>query len=58
MEDKIILNTTELTGILGKNEIKNLSKVFEKEKWDEYRRKFYESSFRTKFIKFPYTARF
>ena len=30
MEDKIILNSTELTGILGKNEIKKLSGVIEK----------------------------
>ena len=30
MEDKIILNSTELTGILGKSEIKKLSKVLEK----------------------------
>jgi radical SAM protein with 4Fe4S-binding SPASM domain len=40
MEDKIILNSTELTGILGKNEIKKLSGVIEKKNWEEYRRNY------------------
>ena len=37
MADKIILNSTELTGILGKNEIEKLSKVVEEKSWNEYR---------------------
>ena len=37
MADKIILNSTELTGILGKNEIEKLSKVVEEKSWSEYR---------------------
>ena len=37
MADKIILKSTELTGILGKNEIKKLSTVIEKKAWEEYR---------------------
>ena len=40
MEDKIILNSTELTGILGKSEIKKLSKVLEKKQWEEYRKNY------------------
>ena len=30
MDDKILLNSTELTGIIGKGEIQKLSKVVEK----------------------------
>jgi radical SAM protein with 4Fe4S-binding SPASM domain len=37
MADKIILNSTELTGVLGKNEIEKLSKVVEEKSWNEYR---------------------
>ena len=32
MEDKIILNNTELTGIIGKNEMEKLSNFLDKEK--------------------------
>lgn len=37
MDDKILLNSTELTGIIGKGEIQKLSKVSEKEEWKKYR---------------------
>ncbi|WP_440915367.1 radical SAM/SPASM domain-containing protein [Candidatus Pelagibacter sp.] len=37
MDDKILLNSTELTGIIGKSEIQKLSKVAEKEEWKKYR---------------------
>ena len=40
MEDKLILNSTELTGILGKGEIEKLSVVVEKNSWSEYRKKY------------------
>ena len=33
MDDKILLKSTELTGIIGKSEIQKLSKVVEKEEW-------------------------
>ena len=33
MEDKIILKSTELTGVLGKNEINKLSGVVEERIW-------------------------
>ena len=37
MNDKILLNSTELTGIIGKSEIQKLSTVVEKEEWKKYR---------------------
>ena len=37
MSDKILLNSTELTGILGKNEFEKLSKVLEEKSWKQYR---------------------
>ena len=37
MSDKILLNSTELTGILGKNEFQKLSKVLEEKSWKQYR---------------------
>ena len=37
MDDKILLKSTELTGIIGKSEIQKLSKVVEKEEWKKYR---------------------
>ena len=37
MNNKILLNSTELTGIIGKSEIQKLSTVVEKEKWKKYR---------------------
>ena len=40
MENKLILNSTELTGILGKGEIEKLSVVVEKNAWLEYRQKY------------------
>lgn len=44
MEDKLILNSTELTGILGKGEIEKLSAVVEKNSWSEYRKKYDQAS--------------
>ena len=44
MEDKLILNSTELTGILGKGEIEKLSVVVEKNSWSEYRKKYDQAS--------------
>lgn len=40
MEDKILLKATELTGILGKEEIQKLSTVIEKKAWEEYRKNY------------------
>ena len=40
MDNKILLNSTELTGILGKNEMDKLSFVVEKKTWAEYREKY------------------
>ena len=37
MDDKILLNSTELTGIIGIGEIQKLSKFVEKEEWKKYR---------------------
>ena len=44
MEDKIILNNTELTGIIGKNEMEKLSNFLDKEKWKSYRKKYDEAA--------------
>ena len=40
MENKLILNSTELTGILGKSEIEKLSVVVEKDEWIKYRKNY------------------
>jgi radical SAM protein with 4Fe4S-binding SPASM domain len=40
MENKLILNSTELTGIIGKNEMDKLSLVVEEKAWKEYRSKY------------------
>ena len=40
MDNKILLNSTELTGILGKNEMEKLSFVVEKSNWADYRKKY------------------
>ena len=40
MEDKIILKSTELTGIVGKNEMNKLSLVVEENAWNDYRKKY------------------
>ena len=37
-KDKLLLNSTELTGILGKNEMEKLSKVVEEKAWNDYRK--------------------
>ena len=40
LENNIILNATELTGIVGKNEMNKLSEIKEKNSWQEYRDKY------------------
>tara|TARA_B100001123_G_C15344266_1_gene1036294 strand:+ start:3973 stop:4977 length:1005 start_codon:yes stop_codon:yes gene_type:complete len=40
MEDKILLNSTELTGIVGKKEMNKLSLIAEPNAWNEYRKKY------------------
>ena len=52
MENKIILNSTELTGIMGKQEMEKLSIEVGKEKWLDYRKKYDEAS-NLKFLKYP-----
>lgn len=44
MENKLILNSTELTGILGKNEMKKLSLEVGEKRWEEYRKKYEDAS--------------
>ena len=39
-KDKLLLNSTELTGILGKNEMDKLSKVVEEKAWNNYRKQY------------------
>ena len=52
MEDKLILNSTELTGIIGKNEMDKLSTVVEKREWKNYREK-YDQASNLELIEFP-----
>ena len=52
MENKLILNSTELTGIIGKNEMDKLSLVVEEKAWKEYRTK-YETATNLKDINYP-----
>ena len=40
MENKVILNSTELTGIMNRDEMNKLSLVVEEKKWKEYRKKY------------------
>ena len=44
LENNIILNATELTGIVGKNEMNKLSEIKEKNSWQEYRDKYQKAS--------------
>ena len=44
MEDNKILKSTELTGIIGRDELDKLSKVFEEKAWLEYREKYDKAS--------------
>jgi len=39
-KNKLLLNSTELTGILGKNEMDKLSKVVEEKAWNNYRKQY------------------
>ena len=52
MEDKIILNATELTGIVGKNEMNKLSFVVEQKTWNDYRKK-YDMASNLELLDFP-----
>ena len=52
MEDKIILNATELTGIVGKNEMNKLSFVVEQKTWNDYRKK-YDMASKLELLDFP-----
>ena len=52
MENKIILNSTELTGIMGKQEMEKLSIEIGKEKWMEYRKAYDEAS-NLKLLNYP-----
>ena len=52
MEDKIILNSTELTGIVGKNEMNKLSLVVEENAWNDYRKK-YDKASNLELLDFP-----
>ena len=52
MEDKIILKSTELTGVLGKNEINKLSGVVEERIWKNYR-DLYEKASNLHLLDFP-----
>ena len=44
LENNIILNATELAGIVGKNEMNKLSEIKEKNSWQEYRDKYQKAS--------------
>lgn len=51
MED-LVLNSTELTGILGKNEMEKLSNIIGKELWIEYRKK-YDAAANLELLNYP-----
>ena len=52
MEHKIILNSTELTGIIGQNEMEQLSFVIEEKAWNEYIKK-YDMASNLQLLDFP-----
>ena len=52
MENKVILNSTELTGIMNRDEMNKLSLVIEEKKWNEYRKK-YDEAANLKLLSFP-----
>lgn len=52
MENKLVLNTTELTGILGKEEMKKLSLEIGENNWKTYREK-YDLASNLKILDFP-----
>jgi len=52
MENKVILNSTELTGIMNRDEMNKLSLVIEEKKWKEYRKK-YDEAANLKLLDFP-----
>ena len=52
MENKLILNSTELTGIMGKEEMEKLSIEVGQEKWSKYREE-YDQASNLKNLDFP-----
>src|SRR6056300_1498867 len=52
MENKVILNSTELTGIMNRDEMNKLSLVIEEKKWNDYRKK-YDEAANLKILSFP-----
>ena len=52
MENKLVLKTTELTGILGKEEMKKLSLEIGEDKWKIYREK-YDLASNLRILDFP-----
>ena len=52
MENKVILNSNELTGIMNRDEMNKLSLVIEEKKWNEYRKK-YDEAANLKLLSFP-----
>lgn len=52
MENKLILNSTELTGIVGKNEMDKLASVVEEKEWNKYRKK-YDLASNLELLNFP-----
>ena len=52
MENKVILNNTELTGIMNRDEMNKLSLVIEEKKWKNYRKK-YDEAANLKLLSFP-----
>ena len=52
MENKVILNSTELTGIMNRDEMNKLSLVIEEKKWKEYRKR-YDEAANLKILDFP-----
>ena len=52
MENKVILNSTELTGIMNRDEMNKLSLVIEEKKWNEYRKK-YDDAAKLKNLDYP-----
>ena len=52
MENKVILNNTELTGIMNRDEMNKLSLVIEEKKWKDYRKK-YDEAANLKLLSFP-----
>ena len=52
MENKVILNNNELTGIMNRDEMNKLSLVIEEKKWNDYRKQ-YDKAANLKLLNFP-----